>query len=219
MTENIRKTAAFIKDKLLAENNDDRFDWPYRYEHSLRVAGIGQKIAREEGLDEEALVIACLLHDIGYIACHCKEDHDVHGRFSALIAKKFLTSIGLEPERIETICYGIKIHTEPEENYERTPTPFEVSIGDADDIDRFDAYRLYSYLHHSCKMHDMTAMQILETAEQRLVRCEEYMKRECGTKAATLLWRERIGFQLEYFKRLRTQMGNMKLFCEEFELS
>lgn len=217
MTDNIKKTAAFIEEKLLSESNGDRYDWPYRYEHSIRVAGIGQKIAREEGFDEEALIIACLLHDIGYIVCKTNEDHYVHGRLSAEIARDFLTSIGLEPERIETICYGIKIHTEPEENYERTPTPFEISVGDADDIDRFDAYRLYSYLHHSCKLHDMRAIPILECAEKRLERYEEYMKRECGTKTATLLWREKISFQMNYFKRLKAQMGDMKSFSEQLK--
>lgn len=67
MTENIRKTEAFIKERFLSDAKGDQFDWTYRYEHSLRTAAIGQRIAREEGLNEEALIIACLLHDIGYI--------------------------------------------------------------------------------------------------------------------------------------------------------
>jgi uncharacterized protein len=214
MTENIKKTEAFIKEKFLSEGNSDRYDWQYRYEHSIRVAGIGQSIAKEEGLDEEALIIACLLHDIGYIVCHSNEDHRIHGRFSAQIAHDFLTSIGFETERINTICYGIKIHTELKKEYERMPTPFEMSIADADDIDRFDAYRLYSSLH-SIKLEEMSPVQILECIEQNRERFERQAMRERGTKTATSLWRDRIGFQIDYYYRLKKQMEEMQTFYSE----
>lgn len=218
MTDNIRKTALFVKEKFLEADGKDGFDGKYRYEHSLRVAAIGQLIAREEGLDEEALVLACLLHDIGYIECKTKEDHDVHGKFSARIAREFLSSIGFETDRIETICYGIKIHTEAEEDYERMPTPFEMSIADADNIDRFDAYRLYLNLTYFYGADGMTAEQMMEGAGSRADRYERYLNMKCGTKTGASLWKDRIGFQLEYFKRLKDQMGNMKCFCDGLEL-
>ncbi len=217
MTENIRKTNAFIKEKFLLDKNGDMFDWTYRYEHSLRVAGIGQRIAQAEGLDEEALIIACLLHDIGYVACKTKEDHDIHGRLSAQIAREFLTSIEFEHKRIDTICYGIKIHTEPEENYERTPTPFEVSISDADDIDRFDAYRLYGNLQYAFHLDEMTPVQMLEFAKERAKRYEKYIINERGTNTATIIWKDIMGYYMEYFKRLKTQMEYMRDFCDALD--
>jgi uncharacterized protein len=217
MTENIRKTDAFIREKFLSGENGEKFDWVYRYEHSLRTAGIGQRIAREEGLDEEALTIACLLHDIGYINCKTEEDYDVHGRLSAEIAREFLASISYNTDLIDTICYGIKIHTEPEEMYERKPTPFEMSVNDADDIDRFDAYRLYSHLRHFFNFDEMTPMEMLDFSEQRITRYEEYMSMERGTKTASRIWRDTLGFHMEFYQRLRTQMGNMKAFCLELE--
>jgi uncharacterized protein len=177
------------------------------------VAGIGKRIAREEGLDEEALIIGGLLHDIGYVECNCKEDHDVHGRISARIAREFLTSINYNPEKTETVCYGIKIHTEPVEDYERKPTVFEDSIADADNIDRFDAYRLYLALDYN-KLENMTPDQMIETSNQTIERYERYVKSEFATSTATAMWREIIGLQLDYYKRLKTQMEHMKSFCE-----
>lgn len=215
MTENVRKTEAFIKEKFLSGDNKDKFDWIYRYEHSLRTAGIGQRIAKEEGLEEEALVIACLLHDIGYINCKSKEDHDIHGRLSEILAREFLDSIGYDPELRDTICYGIRIHTEPEENYERRPTPFEMSISDADDIDRFDAYRLYSNLRYVNDIDHMSPSQMLEVSAQRIERYEKYINMERGTKAATTMWREVLELQIKYYKHLRKQMGTMESFCQE----
>jgi len=213
MTEFIRKTEAFIREKFLNTGNNDTFDWKYRYEHSLRVAGIGQRIAREEGMDEEALIIGGLLHDIGYVECKSKEDHDVHGRISARIAREFLTSINYDPEKTETVCYGIKIHTEPVEDYERKPTAFEDSIADADNIDRFDAYRLYLALDYN-KLENMTPDQMIETSNQTIERYERYVKSEFATGTATAMWREIISLQLGYYKRLKTQMEDMKSFCE-----
>ncbi|MGN0784359.1 MAG: HD domain-containing protein, partial [Candidatus Aphodomorpha sp.] len=64
----IARAEAFLKAKL-AENPDAAIHperMAYRLEHSMRVANIGREIARAEGLAEEALVIACLLHDISY---------------------------------------------------------------------------------------------------------------------------------------------------------
>ncbi len=66
MEQNIRKTIDFLEEQFdistyMSENHNSK---KYRLEHTMRVANIGKEIAREEGLNEEALVIGCLLHDI-----------------------------------------------------------------------------------------------------------------------------------------------------------
>ncbi|BCN30599.1 HD domain-containing protein [Anaeromicropila herbilytica] len=214
MTENIRKTNDFLKEKFYG--NSDNEDYRYRYEHTLRTASIGQTIAREEGLDEEGLILACLLHDIGYKECKTEEDYNHHGRISERIAREFLESLDLEQERIETICYGIMIHTEETENLTRKPTIFELSVADADNIDRFDAYRLYINLQ-SWVIEKMTRDALEECADIRLSRYTEYRDIECATKIATRMWRDKISFQIEYFNRLKEQMNKMKEFQKELE--
>ena len=88
----IETTKAFIKEYL--NPTPDRYDMTYRYEHTLRVAQWGKKIAEGEGWNPEPLIIACLLHDVGYPLCKDFADLKNHPRFSAEIAEKFLKQIG-----------------------------------------------------------------------------------------------------------------------------
>jgi len=117
-----------------------------RWEHTLRVAAVGLQIAQSEGFDAQAMTIACLLHDIGYLACQTDEDYQHHGAHSARMARDFLESIGYDACLTEQICYGILIHTEEEADYPRPAKAFELSVSDADNIDRFDAWRMAAIL-------------------------------------------------------------------------
>ena len=119
---------------------DKKSEKDYRFEHSVRVANIGKEIAEKEGMDSDAMVIACLLHDISYInEFKTREEARNHGRYSAKIARPFLEEIGMEPETIEDICYGIAIHVDDEADFPGKRTVFAQTVGDADNIDRFDA--------------------------------------------------------------------------------
>ena len=51
-----------------------------------------------------------------------------------------------EPERIQEICYGIAIHVDDKADFEGERTPLALSVSDADNLDRFDAYRIYQGL-------------------------------------------------------------------------
>ena len=98
MGQNIYKTIEFLKDEFdksayLSKNQRLK---EYRLGHSIRVANIGKEIAIKEGLDEEALIIGGLLHDISYInEFRSEEDWENHGRCSAKIAKRFLVTLEL----------------------------------------------------------------------------------------------------------------------------
>ncbi len=203
MTDVINATNEYIKELFLIDTEEDKF--VYRYEHTLRTAAIGQKIAREEGLNEEALVLACLLHDIGYVECVTHEDYDTHGKISSRMAREYLESIHYDPEWIDTITYGILAHTE--EQPERKLTVFEISIADADNIDRFDAYRLYEFLRFS-DLEKKTSSQMLELAQKRHHRLVELRDYPNGSKTADLMWKDKIDFQLGYYERLINQMSS-----------
>lgn len=149
MMERIARTEAFLREKLkespyFAEHPEAG---DYRLEHSFRVARIGAAIARAEGMDEELMTIACLLHDVSYCrAMLDQESWKEHGRASARIARPFLESLGLEPAAIGEMCYGIAIHVDDAADFPGERTAFALTIQDADNIDRFDAYRLYETL-------------------------------------------------------------------------
>ena len=61
-------------------------------------------VARSEGLSEEALVMACLLHDVGYPECRNFEELGKHPAYGAEIARRFLEKIGYDRAVSESIC-------------------------------------------------------------------------------------------------------------------
>ncbi len=213
MPSDINKTHDFLLRKFQIDGSESAA-MRYRYEHTLRVAGIGRRIALEETLDEETLVIGCLLHDIGYAESHTPADFEWHGRISANISEEFLYhELGWEKERILSVCYGIFAHTEDPKTLSRSLTPLEASITDADNIDRFDAFRLYDNLKHF-QLENLTPKQMVTMANQRMERYTSYLDWPCGTATGAKLWNDHIHFQIDYYQRLKRQMENQMTFDE-----
>lgn len=133
--EMITKVEAFLRDTFAASSylQANPADRDYRLEHSYRVANIAKAIAEAEGFDVTDAVIAGLLHDIAY--CEemvTREDWVNHGRRSAAIARPFLVNLGLQPDAVNEICYGIAIHVDDKADFEWQRTPFCETVGDAD---------------------------------------------------------------------------------------
>ena len=177
----------------------------YRYTHSLRVAELGRRIARAEGLDEELLVLACLLHDVGYVRCQTEADYIDHGRLSAEMAAEFLREQGYDAAKAESVCYGIRIHTLEEEKHPRPATTLENTVGDADNIDRFDAYRLYEGLMRD-KLDALTCAEVQQLAARRADRLGQLADWPFATETAAALWREKLAQNQAYYNDLRAQM-------------
>lgn len=219
MTERIARTEAFLREKLkespyFAEHPEAG---AYRLEHSFRVARIGAAIARAEGMDEELMTIACLLHDVSY--CRAMLDQDTwknHGRESARIARPFLESLDLPEMVIGEMCYGIAIHVDDAADFPGERTAFAGTIQDADNIDRFDVYRLYETLENMSfsKLSLAEKRSHVERTRQRL---KEYLDLPFATAAATELWQERIGFYLDFYRRLGEQLASSTGFTGEEE--
>ena len=206
-SEFIRKTEAFLKRKFeeaiyLNEHPEDK---AYRLEHSYRVANIGREIAAREGLDETELVMACLLHDVAYCEEFGEDGWREHGRRSAQIARPFLKELGLPEDRIREICYGIAIHVDDEADFPGEKTPFALSVGDADNIDRFDAYRIHEALCRDGFL-EMGHDEKTEYLEKRLARLRGLREMRFGTKTADELWKARLDFYVVFFQKLADQM-------------
>ncbi len=209
MTERVEKTVSFLREKLEESPyfEKDPAAGAYRLEHTFRVARIGREIAEKEGLPVENMVLACLLHDISY----CREFQNYeewlgHGRASARIARPFLAELGLGSAEIEEICYGIAIHVDDKAEFPGERSAFALTVGDADNIDRFDVYRLYETLENA----KFSAMPLAEKAayvEKTLGQLEGYASLPFATETAAALWRERIGFYQEFYRRLRNQLS------------
>ena len=214
-SELIRRTESFLRRKFdegayLTAHPADK---AYRLEHTYRVANIGREIARREGFDETELVIACLLHDVSYCEEFGEDGWREHGRRAARIARPFLRELGLPEERVQDICYGIAIHVDDEADFAGERTPFALSVGDADNIDRFDAYRIHETLCQdgflNMELADKTAL-----AEKRLARLRELAELPMATETAKELWRQRLAFHVEYYVNLLSQLKNSKAITD-----
>lgn len=203
----------FLKRKFTESEyfSDKKSEKDYRFEHSIRVANIGKEIAEKEGMDSDAMVIACLLHDISYCnEFESREDSRNHGRYSAKIARPFLEEIGIEPEVIEDICYGIAIHVDDEADFPGERTKFALSIGDADNIDRFDAYRIFENLKWA-KYDEMSIDEKKEHCEKVLKRLESYKTLDFATETGKAMWLEKLEYQIGFYKKLLLQVQNSEL--------
>lgn len=208
-TDLISKTEAFLKQKFddgkyFSEHADEK---AYRLEHSYRVANIGRQIAAKEGMDETEMVIACLLHDVSYCEDFDDDGWKDHGRNAAKIARPFLTELGLPEDRINDICYGIAIHVDDEADFEGERTPFALTVGDADNIDRFDAYRIHEGLCHE-EFLKKSLEEKRELVETRLPKLKNALNMELGTKTAEELWKQRLGFYIEFYEKLQNQLSS-----------
>ena len=209
-TEMITKTEAFLKDTF----SESRYlqahptDCDYRLEHSYRVANIAKTIAEAEGFNVTYAIIAGLLHDISY--CEemvTREDRMNHGRRSAAIARLFLKSLDLPADAVNEICYGIAIHVDDKADFEWVRTPFSETVGDADNIDRFDVYRIYESLQY-VRFNDMSLAEKLEHVNSVVAKLTRYKEMKLGTETAKMLWTQRVDYQISFYERLKMQLSN-----------
>ena len=209
--EMIEKTEEFLKRKLdsgiyLSSHPEAK---AYRLEHTYRVANIGRQIARREGFNEAETVIACLLHDVSYCEEFGENGWKEHGRRSARIARPFLNELGIAQDRINDICYGIAIHVDDEADFDGERTPFALTVGDADNIDRFDAYRIHETLCGDGFL-EMSLDDKLALAEKRLSRLRELIDFPMATDTARELWSERLSFYVAFYEKLAAQLKSSK---------
>ena len=208
----LEKAEAFLKESFAesAYFKEHPSEGEYRLQHSYRVANIGKMIAEAEGFPVEEFTVACLLHDIAYReAFTSEEDWKNHGRRSAEITRPFLLKAGVDAKLTEELCYGIAIHVDDEADFEHPNTPMALSIQDADNIDRIDAYRIYETLQ-VLQFSEMPYEQKKKLVDQNLINLEDYLQLTLATPSATKLWRERIGFYQQFYQKLQNQLNSSK---------
>jgi len=172
----------------------------YRWQHTLRVAQFGKVMAENEAADVEAVVAACLLHDIAWFDTDA-ENNRQHGRIGAEIARPILESLGYSQKRIKSICYAIAAHVD-----EDNPTTLEAKIvSDADNVDRFGPYRILQWCFSDIKDYEKLADKLSE----RITRLEQYREENpLYTPTGRQLFAEQLNLQLRFFSEF---IGEKKL--------
>lgn len=208
--ELVTKTEAFLKETFAASTylQEHPTEKDYRLEHSYRVANIARAIAEAEGFNVTYAVIAGLLHDIAY--CEemvTREERMNHGRRSAAIARPFLESLSLPVDAVNEICYGIAIHVDDEADFVWERTPFCETVGDADNIDRFDVYRVYESLQF-IQFSEMPLAEKQSRVDSIIDKLTRYKEMKLGTETAKKLWIERLDYQLSFYAKLKAQLDS-----------
>lgn len=208
--ELISKTEEFLKSKYQSSSyfREHPSAMEYRLQHSYRVANIGKVIAQKEGFDVTEMVIACLLHDVSHTGeWKSTEEWRDHGINSAKIARPFLETLGLTKERIDDMCEGIAIHVGDIVDLEGKSTAFARTVGEADNMDRFDAYRIYETLQFN-KFSEMDFEAKVEKVNSTLSKLNGYLELKLGTRTAEEIWKQRLTFYITFYKKLKEQLEN-----------
>lgn len=197
----------FLRERFLSSDAMDAAARSYRFRHTLRVAELGRRIARAEGLSEDALVVGCLLHDLAYSEVMPDEAAwRGHGRRSAALARPFVETLALLDADREALLFGIAIHVDDVSGFPGERSPLACSIGDCDNLDRFDVYRVYEQLERvGFSTLDADAQRaFVAKAQAHLRHCENA---PVSTATARALWQDRLAFQNEFYRRLSAQLA------------
>jgi uncharacterized protein len=203
MENRIKKIAGYVREYLfnMAEQRDGPYvDPDYRWQHTLRVVNIGRKIAEAEGANLEHVITGCLLHDMA----HFDDDRNYidHGRLAAQTCRPFLKEVGYTKEDIDAICYAVAVHVDGESDFDHPKTLEAEIVSDADNIDRFSAYRILLY----CQPEVFDFNALVEKLENRLKVLYDYRgKRLMGTETGHQLFNQKLDRQIEFYEAILAQ--------------
>jgi len=175
------------------------FTADYRWEHTQRVAYYGKLIAEGEGLDVELGVVACLLHDIAYFFCGEIESWREHGRIGAQISRPVLLEAGFTEKEVGIISHAIAVHVDGEPDIPHEHTPIADLVSDADNVDRFSAYRVVLW----CMLERDDFQHMATTLRERLERLRSYQeKNPLDTETGRGLFAKQVALQIAFFEAI-----------------
>lgn len=139
-TEIVEATIDFVKETL--ENSEAGHDWF----HTQRVFNNALLLAKDEKVDVLVVSLGALLHDIADAKFH-NGDESVGPR----VAREFLTSIGVDKNIIDQVCYIIKEvsykNSVGRKKAEKRPPELQV-VQDADRLDALGAIGVARAFHY-----------------------------------------------------------------------
>ena len=150
----------------------------YRYEHPLRVAKLGYKLAKSEGLNIEGFMVACLLHDLSYTEeIITQEEWLNHGRRSVELSETFIKSLNFDEKTTNDILYAIAIHVDLKANFKGEENTFTLGLMDCDRLDQLGAHKTTEWLTKS----NYYQLEESEQIKAALKRREDLLKRKQET--------------------------------------
>ncbi|MEM3555420.1 MAG: HD domain-containing protein [Candidatus Micrarchaeia archaeon] len=165
------------------------------FEHAKRVCSISLKLAKEENADEEVVVAAALLHDVGYSI-----DEREHEEKSLEIAATLLGMTDFPKEKRERVIECIKHH-----RFSKGSEAVSLEAKILQDADRIDAIGAVGIAR--CFLWSGEHRRVLKEAvkhfSEKLLKLRDEMNTESGRRMAE----ERHRFMLEFLQKLEDEGG------------
>ena len=86
-------------------------------------------------------------------------------------------------------------------------TPFCETVGDADNIDRFDVYRIYESLQW-IQFSEMPLAEKQSEVSRIMDKLTQYKEMKLGTATAKNLWIQRLNYYIGFYEKLKVQLDN-----------
>ena len=102
---NYAEVIEFVRKQTAENGRPPNYPFRSRFEHTMRVYRWAIKLQSKLGGDLDIIVLAALLHDIGW------DEVRPHGEVGAEIAVDYLDSLGVDPEKIAKIGEIIMMHS------------------------------------------------------------------------------------------------------------
>jgi putative nucleotidyltransferase with HDIG domain len=187
-------------------------DPEYRMQHSLRVAFYGKNIASEEGANIEQVIAACLLHDIAHF--ESEGDYPNHGRLGAQLSRPILKGLGYSEPEIDNICYSIAAHVDGMAGYSHEDTLEARVVSDADNIDRFGAFRVIQWCSEGIADYDTLIVKL----RKRILKLKEYqLNLPLETKTGRRLFSAQLALQIDFYNKIIRESEITQLPSISFE--
>lgn len=103
---NYAEVIEFVRKQTAENGRPPNYPFRSRFEHTMRVYRWAIKLQSKLGGDLDIIVLAALLHDIGW------DEVRPHGEVGAEIAVDYLDSLGVGPEKIAKIGEIIMMHSD-----------------------------------------------------------------------------------------------------------
>ncbi len=103
---NYAEVIEFVRKQTSENGRPPNYPFRSRFEHTMRVYRWAIKLQSKLGGDLDIIVLAALLHDIGW------DEVRPHGEVGAEIAVDYLDSLGVDPEKIAKIGEIIMMHSD-----------------------------------------------------------------------------------------------------------
>ncbi len=187
----ISKTKSFI-----------RYD---RFYHIQRVTAWANRIADELcDIDKECLLLASVLHDVGYNAYHISEDHSEAG---VVLAEQFLTAEGVEEGKKAKILDLIRLHSRKDLMFHED-TPLElVVLMEADLMDDMGASGLVMDAWINTRMHqEETSFDTIFEHMQKYTQAQQQAS-PMRTEPAKRFWREKQELVQEFMRQFARDLN------------